>query len=77
MSYATRIMNGRQLAAVVTSDAGEISISPEANWELETATINVTMRKPRKPRAKRRTAPPSIDKQTAGYLAAIKGEPTP
>jgi hypothetical protein len=66
MSYATkpprqvapvRIMNGQQLAAVVTSEGGQVTIRPEADWELETATINVTMRKRRKPRAKKEATP--------------------
>jgi len=66
MSYATkpplnfapvRIMNGEQLAAVVTSEGGQVTIRPEADWELQTATINVTMRKRRKPRAKKEPAP--------------------
>ena len=40
-----RIMNGDQLAAVVTSHYGEINIRPEAGWKVTQTTINVTMRK--------------------------------
>lgn len=46
-----RVMDGDELAAVVTSHHGEITIRPEPGWKLETATINVTMRKQRTPRA--------------------------
>ena len=44
-----RIMDGEELAAVVTSHHGEITIRPEPGWKVKEATINVTMRKTRQP----------------------------
>jgi hypothetical protein len=38
-------MDGEHLAAVVTSEAGQITIRPEPGWKITTATINVTMRR--------------------------------
>ena len=40
-----RVMNGDELAAVVTSDYCQITIRPESGWKVEQCTINVAMRR--------------------------------
>ena len=51
-----RVMDGDDLAAVVTSQAGAVTIRPEPGWHVTEATINVTMRRERKRKPKE---PPS------------------
>jgi hypothetical protein len=40
-----RIMDGNELAGVVTSDHGQITIRPENGWKVTQCTINATLRK--------------------------------
>jgi hypothetical protein len=45
-----RVMVGDQLAAVITSVAGQIDIRPEPGWHVTEARITVDMRRDRQPR---------------------------
>lgn len=65
-----RVMDGDQLAAVVSSEAGQITISPEPGYRLTRATITVTLRKNRP----RNPAPPTPPGSSG---SSDSQEPTP
>jgi hypothetical protein len=48
-----RIMEGDQLAAVVTTQAGQLTITPEPGWRVDQATINVSLVRERRRRGKK------------------------
>jgi hypothetical protein len=66
-----RIMDGDQLAAVVSREAAQITIRPETGYRLTRTTINVTLRKT----APRRRTP----HQTTAtiHASSLSQEPTP
>lgn len=47
-----RVMDGARLAAVVTSESGQITIRPEPGYTLTEASITVVMKRDRPPRKK-------------------------
>jgi hypothetical protein len=51
-----RIMDGDRLAATVTTKDGRTTVQPEPGYTITGATINVTVRKPRKPRTRKQPA---------------------
>lgn len=52
-----RIMDGDQLAAIVTCEAALVTIRPEPSYKVETVTLNVTLAKERRRRRKKGEPP--------------------